>query len=74
MIPISLLTKGFISAEDINYYLPFEITIDYGEKIIEVLVEDETLDIVIEQENINIEAGQEDIEVILDQPNVTVQD
>ena len=75
MQPISLVTKGMISPRELitNFSFPFNIAIDYGEKIINLSIEDETLDVVIEQENINVQAGQEEIDVTLDQPNVEIK-
>jgi hypothetical protein len=78
MNPLSLISRGLLGdgRGEINIYyeFPFNITIDYGAKQIDVLVEDETLDIVVEQEVLNVEAGQENIDITLDQPDVTIED
>ena len=74
MQPISLLTKGYISTLNKFYEFPFAISIDYGAKQIDVLVEDVDLLVETEQGILTIEAGQENIEIILDQPDVTVND
>jgi len=77
MQPISLLTKGLISQKGEiinNYFFPFQISIDYGEKIINVEVEDNELFVLIEQPVLTVQAGQENIEVTLDQPDITVKD
>ena len=77
MNPLSLITKGLLG--DLiritkNYLYPFDITIDYGEKIIDIEVEDNELSILIEQQLLTVETGEEKIEIILDQPIVTVND
>jgi hypothetical protein len=75
MQPISLLTKGLISQKGEiinNYFFPFQISIDYGSKIIEVLLEDVNLLVEIEQEAVIVEAGQEDLTVEIETINVEV--
>ena len=77
MNPLTLITKGYLSAqvEEVNnYYFPFSITVDYGAKQVDVLVEDETLDVVVEQETLNVEAGQKNIDITLDQSDIIVED
>jgi len=73
MLPISLLTKGFISTLKNYFSYPFDVTIDYGEKIIDVLVEDIDLLVETEQEVLTIEAGQEDLTVEIESINVEVK-
>jgi hypothetical protein len=57
-----------------NYLFPFNITIDYGERVIEIEVEDNELSVLIEQPVLTVQAGQENIEVIIEQPNITLED
>jgi hypothetical protein len=69
MNPLSLITKGLLG--DLiritkNYLYPFDITIDYGEKIIDIEVEDNELSILIEQQLLTVETGEEKIEIILE--------
>lgn len=74
MNPLSLITKGIIGRINKDYKYPFDISVDFEEKIITVLVEDGQLDVVVEEQNIDVTTGEEIIEVVLDQPNVSVQD
>jgi len=75
MNPWSLITKGLISPYNIfrNYYYPWDIIIDYGEKIINISLEDINLLVEVNQENLTIEAGEEKIDVIFNQEDVTIK-
>lgn len=73
MQPIALLTKGFISTLKKFYEFPFDVIIDYGEKIVDVLVEDVDLLIETEQQVLTIEAGQEDLTVEIESINIEVK-
>jgi len=76
MNPLSLITRGLLGdgKGEItnNFYFPFDITIDYGSKIIEVLLEDVNLLVEIEQEAVIVEAGQEDLVVEIEPINIEV--
>ena len=56
-----------------NYYYPFEVIIDYGEKIINISLEDINLLVEVNQENLTIGAGEEKIDVIFEQPDVKIK-
>ena len=76
MNPFSLITKGLLG--DLirvtkNYFFPLDITIDYGSKIIDVLVEENNLLVEIEQELVTVIAGQEDLSVEINPINVEVK-
>lgn len=77
MNPLSLITKGLLG--DLirvtkNYLYPFDIIIDYGEKIINIETEDNELSIIVEQPVLIVQAGQENIDVIIEQSNITLED
>jgi len=78
MNPLSLITRGLLGDGrgeiNIYYQFPFDITIDYGEKIINVEVEDNELSVLIEQPVLTVQAGQENIDVVIEQPNITLED
>lgn len=77
MNPLSLITHGFLGdgRGDIttNFLFPFDITIDYGAKVIEVLLEDINLLVETEQEVVIVEAGQENLNVEIESINVEVK-
>jgi hypothetical protein len=74
--PLSLITRGLLG--DLirvtkNYFFPLDITIDYGAKIIDVLVEENNLLVETEQELVTVIAGQEDLIVEIKPIDVEVK-